>query len=158
MARQCTVCAHTEKARINSQLIEGEILETLSKVYNLTPAALNRHKQNHLPEQLIKAQSVRQVAAADSLMERVTSLNEKAESVYIKAIKSNNLTAATQAIRELRGITELYAKITGELTSQSVNNIIVMPEWLSLRNLILFALDPYPEARQAVVKALGEME
>jgi len=39
-----------------------------------------------------------------------------------------------------------------------VNNIIVMPEWVSLRNVILIALDPYPDARRAVVEAVGRAE
>jgi hypothetical protein len=63
-----------------------------------------------------------------------------------------------QAIRELRGITELYAKITGELSAQNVTNIIVAPEWLTLRTAILSALESYPAARQAVIEAVGRVE
>jgi hypothetical protein len=91
-------------------------------------------------------------------MGRVASLNYKAEEIYSRALKADNLAAAIGAIRELRGLTELYAKLTGELQSQTVNNIIVMPEWVTLRNAIMYALEPYPEARQAVIKAAGMVE
>jgi len=154
MAQKCTVCNHPNAAEINERLIDKVPLETLSKIYGVTVAALHRHKK-HIPAQLTKAQEAKETAAADSLMGRITALNMKAEHIYSEALKAENLNAAISAVRELRGITELYAKITGELQAQTVNNIIIMPEWLALRTAILKALEPYPEARRAVVEAVG---
>ena len=156
MPKPCSVCIHADADIINAQLIEGVTLEMLSKAYKLSVTALHRHK-NHIPPALAKAQDAQEIAAADSLMRRISDLNEKAQDVYERAINADNLSAAVQAIRELRGITELYAKITGELQSQTVNNIIIAPEWVSLRNVILIALEPYPPARQAVIEAIGGM-
>ena len=132
-------------------------METLSISYNLSVTALHRHKK-HIPVQLAKAQEAKETAAADNLMGRVAALNDKAEEIYIRAMEADNLAAAVGAVRELRGLTELYAKITGELQAQTVNNIIVMPEWVTLRNAILYALEPYPEARLAVIQAVGRIE
>ena len=158
MPQKCTVCAHADAGKINKQLVAGVPLDTLAKATGLTVSALQRHNKNHIPAQLAKAQEAKEAAAADSLMDRVAALNGKAEAIYSKALKAENLSAAIGAIRELRGITELYARITGELQEQTVNNIIVMPEWVSLRNVILIALDPYPDARRAVVEAVGRAE
>jgi len=158
MAKQCTVCTHADANKINAQLVEGSTLEMLSKAYKLSVTALHRHKQQHLPAQLVKAQEAKETAAADSLIGRVAILNAKAEDIYSKALEAENLTAAIGAVRELRGITELYAKITGELTAQNVTNIIVAPEWVSLRNVILVALEPHPEARNAVIAAVGRID
>jgi len=119
--------------------------------------ALHRHKAKHIPAHLVKSEQAREAAAADSLMERLNALNDKAEEIYNKAMKTNNLNAAVGSVRELRGLIELYAKITGELQAQTVNNIIVMPEWVALRNTIMYALEPYPEARQAVIEAVGRI-
>jgi len=148
------VCAHAEATEINRQLVDQIPLDRLSKAYGVTTAALQRHKK-HIPQQLVKAQDAKEVAAADSLMGRVTELDRKAQDVYVRAIKAENLNAAIASVRELRGILELYAKITGELQAQTVNNIVIMPEWVSLRNAILRALEAYPEARQAVIGAIG---
>lgn len=158
MAKPCSVCVHAEADKISAQLIEGATLEALSKAYKLSVTALHRHKQQHIPLSLTKAQVAQEIAAADSLMDKITELDRKAENIYQKAIKADNLNAAIGAVRELRGVTELYGKITGELTSQNVTNIIVAPEWVSLRNVILVALDPYPEARRAVIEAVGRLE
>ena len=114
MAQKCTVCAHAELDKINEQLISGIPLDTLAKKYNLTTSSLQRHKK-HIPAQLVKAQDAQEVAAADSLMARVAVLNTKAEEIYKRALDADNYTAAVGAVRELRGIMELYAKITGEL-------------------------------------------
>ena len=153
MAQRCTVCAHPEAPEINRELVNQVPLEALSKAYGVTTAALHRHKK-HIPQQLVRAQDAKEIAAADTLMGRVAELDRKAEDVYTKAIEANNLTAAIQAVRELRGVTELYAKITGEIQQQTVN-IVVMPEWVVLRSAILKALEPYPDALQAVVNAIG---
>lgn len=157
MARQCTVCAHADADKINAEIVGGATLDALSKAYGLNMAALHRHKK-HIPAQLAKAQDAQEVAAADSLMGRIVGLNTKAEDIYSKALEAKNLNAAVAAVRELRGITELYAKITGELQAQTVNNIIIMPEWVRLRDAILYALEPYPEARLAVIAAVGRLE
>jgi hypothetical protein len=154
MPQKCTVCAHAEAAMINKQLLVQVPLRTLSEAYEVTVASLQRH-QKHIPAQLVRAQEAREVAAADVLIGRVADLNIKAEDVYKRALKADNLSVAIGAIRELRGILELYAKITGELSS--VNNIIIAPEWVSLRSVLLMALEPYPVARKAVLEAVGRM-
>ena len=158
MAQKCTVCAHAGVGKINKQIVDGVPFDTLAKANGLTVSALQRHNKGHFPAQLAKAKKAKEAAAADSLMDRVAALNSKAEDVYSKALKADNLIAAIGAIRELRGITELYAKITGELQAQAVTNIVIMPEWMSLRNVILVALEPYPDARRAVVEAVGRVE
>jgi len=152
--QKCTICAHTEATEINQHLLDKVPHRTLAKAYGVTAAALQRHQQ-HIPAQLVRAQEAREIASAEVLMGRVANLNTKAEDVYKRALKADNFTAAIAAVRELRGITELYAKITGELST--VNNIIIAPEWVSLRSALLMALEPYHEARKAVLKAVGKL-
>ena len=157
MAKQCSACAHADVNKINDAVIGGATLDVLSKTYGLTIAALHRHKK-HIPAQLVKAQEAQEIAAAENLMGRISSLNVKAEEIYVKAMKTNNYNAAIGAVRELRGLTELYAKISGELQAQAVQNIIIMPEWVNLRNVIITALEPYSDARTAVIEAVGSFQ
>jgi hypothetical protein len=39
-----------------------------------------------------------------------------------------------------------------------VINLVLSPEWLELRALIVGALEPHPEAREAVVHAIAPRE
>jgi hypothetical protein len=50
---------------------------------------------------------------------------------------------------------ELLAKLLGDLDERPQINVLVAPEWIQLRTTLLEALRPYPEARTAVLTALG---
>jgi len=48
----------------------------------------------------------------------------------------------------------LMAELEGKISSQPQITIINNPEWVELRTVIITALDPYPQAREAVVNAI----
>lgn len=54
----------------------------------------------------------------------------------------------------LRGHLELCARLTGELDTRPQVNILVLPEWISLRDRIVQAVAQFPEARAAILAAL----
>jgi len=55
----------------------------------------------------------------------------------------------------LQGQTELLAKLMGELDERTQVNVMLAPEWESIRTAILGALEPYPIAREAVIGSLN---
>lgn len=61
-------------------------------------------------------------------------------------------------LTQARGNLELLARLLGELEEQSVKVAVLVqsPDWLRLRTAILAALDDYPEARLALVRALQD--
>jgi hypothetical protein len=59
-------------------------------------------------------------------------------------------------IREARGCLELLAEMEGELHRQPVVNVLIAPEWLQLRMVILQALAPFPDARAALATTLTD--
>ncbi len=159
MARKCTICEHEKVEEINRVLIGGASLsEIVSKYFGITKAALFRHKKNHLPAKLIKAQEIQEVAEADNLLTQVTLLRDKALSILNKAEQAGDLKTALQGIRETKGCLELLAKLQGELQERTEINILLNPQWVSLRTVILRTLEPYPEARLKLVQALKEAE
>jgi hypothetical protein len=111
-----------------------------------------------LPAKLVKAQEAQEVTKADSLLDQVIELRDKALSILDKAEQAGDLRTALQGVREAKGCLELLARLQGELQEQATVNILINPQWLSLRTVILEALDRYPEARQAVARALREVE
>jgi hypothetical protein len=122
----------------------------------LSEAAVRRHKADHIPFHLVKAQDAAEVAHADNLLEQVKSLQARALTILDKAEASGDLRTALSAIREARGNLELLAKLLGELQQEGTINLVVAPEWLSLRAVVVEALAPYPQAREAVLGALSE--
>ncbi len=158
MPRRCSICGHEKIEEINRLLLEGVPLRNIAKQYSVSAASLHRHKGGHLPAKLVKAQEAREIAKADSLLAQVTELRDKALSILDKAEQAGDLRTALQGVREAKGCLELLARLQGELQEQATVNVLINPQWLSLRTVILQTLEPYPEARLRLAEALREVE
>ena len=158
MPRKCTVCEHEKVEEINRLLLKGVSLRNIAKQYSVSAASLHRHKEGHLPAKLVKAREAQEVTKADSLLDQVIELRDKALSILAKAEQAGDLRTALQGVREAKGCLELLAKLQGELAQEGTVNITISPQWLSLRTVILQALEPYPEARLKLAAALREVE
>ncbi len=156
MPRVCSICSHEDREEINAALLAGQPYRSIAKRYEASESAVYRHKLEHLPVHLIKAQDAAEVARADTLLEQVKSLQARALTILDKAEASGDLRTALSAIREARGNLELLAKLLGELQQEGTVNVLVAPEWLSIRSTIVTVLEPYPQAREAVLGALSE--
>jgi len=154
MPRSCTVCEHPEREAIDEALVGGASNRSVASLYDVSEAAARRHKSNHLPGKLVMAQAAEEVAQADDLLAQVRGLQAKALGILSKAEEAGELRTALSAIREARGNLELLAKLLGELDERPTVNLLISPEWLELRAVIVTALEPYSDARGAVLKAL----
>ncbi len=155
MPRPCTICTHPQREEIDKALVEGkQAFTSLATLYDVSEIALRRHKKNHLPEQLVKAEGAKEAAQAEDLLEQLKGLRNKAYSILLQAEKSGELRTALSAIKEARSCLELLAKLIGELDERPQVNVLLMPEWIQVRTQVLYALQPFPEARQAVSEAL----
>ncbi len=154
MPRTCTVCSHPEREAIDRALIGGESTGKLAGRYRtIDERALRRHRSNHLPAALARAHEAEEATRADDLLSQVRDLQDRALAILGKAEDAGELRTALGAIREARGNLELLAKLLGELDERPVN-VLISPEWLELRAVIVAALGPYPEAREGVLSAL----
>ncbi len=154
MPRSCTVCEHSNREAIDEALVGGASNRSVASLYDVSEAAVRRHKANHLPAKLVMAQAAEEVAQADSLLEQVRDLQERALDILDKAEEAGELRTALGAIREARGNLELLAKLLGELDERPVVNLNLSPEWLELRAVIVGALESHPAAHRAVLRAL----
>ena len=119
MPRKCTVCEHEKVEEINRLLLEGVSLRDIAGRYSVSKTALHRHKESHLPAELTKAQEAREIAKADSLLDQVIELRDKALSILDKAEQAGDLRTALQGVREAKGCLELLAKLQGELQKRT---------------------------------------
>lgn len=121
---------------------------------SLSQAAVQRHSENHLPATLAKAKEAKVVAHADDLLAEVRSLQAHTLAILETTEETKQHRTALSAIREARSNLELLAKLLGELDERPVVNLNVSPEWLELRTVIVGALEPYTDARGAVLRAI----
>ncbi len=153
MPRKCSVCEHIQVKEIDKSLVNGTGLRKIAKRFSLSTTSTYRHKA-HINRTLLKANEVREVAQADNLLKQVRDLQTRALNVLLKTEESEDWRAATGAIREARGCLELLGKLAGELQEGQTINVIVSPQWVELRTTIIEALEPHPEAKFTVLRAL----
>ena len=157
MPRVCTICTHLQREAIDKAIMAGtDSLRRIATQFGLSEAAVRRHKAAHVPGTLAQAQEAREIAHGDDLLAQLDSLKTDAKRIAGKAEKAESYPAAIAALREQARIIELLLKVTGELQQEGTINLIVAPQWVELRTLILQALAPYPEARIAVAEAVGD--
>ncbi|MBT9156733.1 MAG: hypothetical protein DDT37_01721 [Firmicutes bacterium] len=153
MPQTCSVCKHSRLDEINAALVAGGTLWNIAEKFLLTMSSLYRHKQ-HMPAGLIKAKEAKEVAKADTLLEQVCSLRDMAIDILRQAEKDGDLRTALLGVKEARACLELLAKLQGELSQADIVNVLIAPQWLSLRTVILRELESYPEAKVRLAEAL----
>jgi hypothetical protein len=154
MPRRCSVCDHPERQKVDEALVTGAPYRSIAKRFALSDSAMYRHKAEHLPARLAKAREAAEVAQADDLLAQVRDLQDRALAILDRAERAGEFRTALSAIREARGNLELLAKLLGDLDERPQVNVLIAQE---AQTTIIAALAPYPDARQAVADALGEL-
>lgn len=161
MGRTCSVCAHEDRQEIDEALVSGTPYRDIAGRTGLTTSALSRHRSDHISAALQSVVVERDADAAASLLDRVEDLIGRTERILSASEESGKVAQALGAVRELRALLELLGKASGELKPDGliqVLNVQTSPEWLQIRQVLLAALAPHPEARVAVAGALAELE
>ncbi len=62
MGRQCTVCGHKDVEEINKLLLSGTSFRDIAGQFDLSKTALARHKESHIPKELLKSNDIQEIA------------------------------------------------------------------------------------------------
>jgi hypothetical protein len=154
MPRSCTICAHPEYHAINVAMVQRDTYRSIAERWGVSQGAIRRHALEHLPKLLVKAQEAREIAEADDLLSRLEALQSRTLAVLEAAEGTQNYSIALAAIREARSNLELIGRVTKELETAPTFNLHLNPQWLELRALIVRAVEPYPDARDSILRAI----
>ena len=116
-----------------------------------------RRYDDHITAKLAKAQEAKEAAQADDLLRELRAIRQ-AYSLLLQAEASGDLGTAQLGIREARSCSELLAKLEGKVNRQPRVNVLLLPEWLTVRAIPLAAPRPYPETHRAVAERLLSFE
>lgn len=158
MPRTCTICTQAKREEIDQVLLAGEPYRHIASRFGTSTAALQRHKAEHVPVHVAKAREAAEVASADDLLEQIKGLRNRAIGILNKAEKAGDYRTALMGIREARACIETLLEVEGELDRRGVVNVTVSADWVEIRTVILAALQPYPEAAQAVAERLQRIQ
>jgi hypothetical protein len=94
------------------------------------------------------------VTNADNLLDQIVYYEAEARRFKELAESQGDLELALKSVDRALKCLDLFARVRGIIQEQPQVTIINNPEWVELRTLIITALEPYPEAREAVVHAI----
>jgi hypothetical protein len=129
-----------------------------SRYCSLSRPAIQRHKAEHLPQTMVKAKESEDVGHAIDVVKQLKAINGASLQILNEAGLAGNSELVLKAVDRVLRQVELQAKLLGELDERPQVNVLLAPEWLTVRATVLTALAPYPEARVAVAQQLATLE
>jgi predicted ArsR family transcriptional regulator len=155
----CTVCSHEKRFEIEELLATRQgTYRGIARKYSVSEDAISRHvSSRHISQLLALAADAERAAHADTLLDRLEALQGRTEEALAKAESSDNPFATFRGISEMRRNLELIGELTKELDRTPTLNLHLNAEWIEIRTAILHALEPYSEARESVLRAIGSV-
>jgi hypothetical protein len=140
-------------------VLEGAPKRQVAQKYAVSDCAVYRHFRNgHVTKELAKAHEAEELAHGDSIFDQLKELRDKTTGILDRAEKKGQNSLMLGAIRELRGIIELAAKIQGQMPPEVSVNVLTNPSFIQMRTVIMQALSSFPEARLKVAEVLRNVE
>jgi uncharacterized protein YigA (DUF484 family) len=106
----------------------------------------------------VQEQEAAKMEQAIDIVKQLKAINAASVAILHEARQAGNAEVALKAIDRVWRQIELQARLLGELDERPQVNVLLAPEWVSIRSTVLSALGPYPEARAAVAQQLLTLE
>src|SRR5665811_469814 len=161
MPRTCTICTHAQRQEIDSALLSGDSLRDIARQFRVSKDPLSRHKSSHLGERMVKVaehNAEADIRTAIDVVRQLRAINDAAIGVLKQAKNAGDGALTLQATDRILKQIELQAKLIDLISDGTTVNVVISPQWVELRTLIIGALQDYPEARQAVAAAIRAIE
>jgi hypothetical protein len=146
----CSICKDPRVEEINRMIGENEKLADIARKLAVSQDALERHSNRCIIKALIATPNTKEVITGDNLLDQL----QEARTRAIAAGDTKIYGPPSSYLSEIRQQIKLWAELEGRLASQPQITIINNPEWVELRTVIVQALDPFPQAKEAVVNAI----
>lgn len=149
---------HPQRSEIDRRLVSGEPVLAVAKAYGLAHDSLGRHFARHVATAVREAaereRQADEEARGDDLLGELRSLIKIAKGLLARAVQAGDLRTAVSAVGQIKGVIETMARILGDISDAPTVNVTLAPVVVQMRQALIVALEPYPEARAAVLKAL----
>ena len=170
---RCQGCNHPERMRIERFLAAGASIKGAARKFDIDYHALRRHWTNHVSAEARASYVAGAGASKDQLEEIVAdeSLGLLDHYRIIRGALYKSLSAAAElgdsnSLALLAGrLHENFrdcGRLTGELQRGPLlniqNNVLVNPDYTRAITRLVSAVAPYPEAREAVIAALRDLD
>jgi hypothetical protein len=158
MPRVCTICVHKQRNKIESAIVSGTSLRDIARQFSVSKDAVSRHAAEHVQAKVQVAQQAKEEAQSLDVVRQLIHINDVALDILKVTRASKDYDLSLKAIASVHKQLELQSKLLGDIDDRAHVQITINPEWLSLRTTIIAALQPYPDAKRAVIEAIVQSE
>jgi hypothetical protein len=172
MSGKCTICVHEHRHQIEIGLVYHVPMRVLAARFRVSSDAVWRHKRNHLTPELAAAILAAQKPSAvdlevlqrnesEGLLAQLVAQRSRLQQHGDISLEMGDIRSAVAVERAITSNLELVAKLLGQLVQHHDvrhTSILLTPDYLALRSALVATLRPYPEAAQAVGRALHDLE
>lgn len=168
----CQVCNSPHRHSVDVALAHGLGHDAIGKRYGLSPHSVQRHGKNHLSPQMMAAVQhalhpsavdldALKVSEGENLLHHLVHQRARIGQHIELAVSTGDAGAAIRGEAAITNNLQLVSKLLGALVNVHETrhqHILTHPDYLRLREVLLRALAPFPEARIAVGRALAGIE
>ncbi len=158
MPQPCTICTHPDRDAIEQAMVTDMPNRAIARQWRVSKDAVARHKEDHLPSRVVKAQEATDLRQAFDVVQQLKAINGVTLAILKGAREMRNDKIALAAVDRVQRQIELQARLLGELDDRPVVNVLVLPEWHRVRAVIIQALADEPSARIKVAAALRTID
>lgn len=169
---QCTICAHKHRHQIEVGLAHGIAHNALARRFGVSADAVGRHAANHvgpaLKAAILSAQApsaidleALQASEQEGLLSQLVHQRARLQQLAAMAADFADVKAAVSAEGAITANLALVGKLLGMIIQRHdvrSTNLLISADYLALRQTIVQALRPYPQAAAAVGAALHRLE
>jgi hypothetical protein len=169
---RCTICNHVERERIERSIAYGVSIRAVSKEFAISHHATWRHWANHVSAERRASYVVAPGKSLDKLRSQVVDENlgliehyriirAQLYVAFDVAAEIGDRSALDRLAARLHENLRDIGRLTGELQAGLFiqNNILVdSPDFNLAIAAVISAVTPFPEARNAVITALRDLE
>jgi len=168
----CSVCVHERRHQIEIGLVNSVPVRTLAARFGLKRSAVYRHGRLHLSPQvraaILRAQKPTEVdlealqrSESEGLLAQLVAQRARLQQMSELALEMGDVRAANGTEARITDNLRLVGQLLDQFTIRhevTHKSVLVSADYLQLRQVLLVALKPHPEAMRDVARALHALE
>jgi hypothetical protein len=155
----CKVCLHPKRAQIEREIAARKLTKSkAAQIVGCHNSTVSRHMSFCVAPYIaeIALKKAREKQSIDIIEQLERSL-QTTQYILENALNQGQERVALKALEVEIKQFELTAKLTGQLHEAPQVNFLLSSEYVQIKQVIIKALEPYPEARQRAARALREV-
>lgn len=156
---RCGVCRHPDHLVYERQIVTCEITQKQAAVrMGVHRSSLSRHMRICVAKRITQLVKPEPTQVNDlNVINALTSSHQTTLEILHDSLNEGDRKTALMALQTEIKQLDLIAKVTGQLDETPSVNILLSPEYLTLKQVVVTALLDYPEARLEVSEALARL-